>query len=50
MGRHFTYSSIPSYFSPNTIQIGVCTLGVVGIGVYPSPWVDMAMRVASTLF
>jgi NADH-quinone oxidoreductase subunit N len=30
--------------------IGVCILGVVGIGVYPGPWVDMAMRVASTLF
>ena len=21
-----------------------------GIGVYPGPWVDMALRVASTLF
>ena len=25
-------------------------VGVVGMGVYPGPWVDMAMRVASTLF
>jgi hypothetical protein len=25
-------------------------LGVVGMGLYPGPWVDMAMRVASTLF
>jgi NADH-quinone oxidoreductase subunit N len=28
----------------------VCLIGVVAIGVYPSPWVDLAMRVASTLF
>ena len=32
------------------VAIGVCVLGVVGIGVYPGPWVDMAMRVAATLF
>ena len=32
------------------VAIGVCALGVVGIGVYPGPWVDFAMRVASTLF
>ena len=25
-------------------------LGIVGIGVYPAPWVAAAMRVASTLF
>jgi NADH-quinone oxidoreductase subunit N len=30
--------------------IVICVLGVVGIGVYPGPWVDIAMRVASTLF
>jgi len=30
--------------------IGVCAIGVVGIGVYPGPWVTMAERVASTLF
>jgi NADH-quinone oxidoreductase subunit N len=30
--------------------IAVCALGVVGIGVYPAPWVTMAERVASTLF
>lgn len=30
--------------------IAICVLGVVGMGVYPSPWVDMVMRVASTLF
>ena len=28
----------------------VCAIGVVGIGVYPAPWVTMAQRVASTLF
>jgi NADH-quinone oxidoreductase subunit N len=32
------------------VAIFICLLGVVGIGVYPSPWVDMALRVASTLF
>ncbi|MBI4263511.1 MAG: NADH-quinone oxidoreductase subunit N, partial [Acidobacteria bacterium] len=32
------------------VAIGVCALGVVGIGVYPSPWVDVALRVAATLF
>ncbi len=30
--------------------IVICALGVVGMGVYPGPWVDVAMRVASTLF
>jgi NADH-quinone oxidoreductase subunit N len=30
--------------------IGICVLGVVGIGVYPAPWVDMAMRVAASLY
>ena len=32
------------------VAIGICLLGVVGIGIYPAPWVDMALRVASTLF
>jgi NADH-quinone oxidoreductase subunit N len=32
------------------VAIGVCALGVVGIGVYPGPWVDIALRVAATLF
>jgi NADH-quinone oxidoreductase subunit N len=30
--------------------IVVCVLGVVGIGLYPGPWVAAVMRVASTLF
>jgi NADH-quinone oxidoreductase subunit N len=30
--------------------IGVCVLGVVGVGIYPGPWVSVAQRVASTLF
>jgi len=34
----------------NLAGIDGATVGVVGMGVYPSPWVDMAMRVASTLF
>jgi NADH-quinone oxidoreductase subunit N len=32
------------------VAIAGCVIGVVGMGVYPSPWVDMAMRVAATLF
>jgi NADH-quinone oxidoreductase subunit N len=32
------------------LAIAGCVVGVVGMGLYPSPWVDMAMRVASTLF
>jgi hypothetical protein len=28
----------------------VCLIGVVGMGLYPGPWVDLVMRVASTLF
>ena len=32
------------------LAIAGCVLGVVGMGLYPGPWVDMAMRVASTLF
>ena len=32
------------------VAIAVCLLGVVGMGIYPSPWVAMAMRIASTLF
>jgi NADH-quinone oxidoreductase subunit N len=30
--------------------IAVCAIGVVGMGVYPRPWVVIAERVASTLF
>lgn len=30
--------------------IATCAAGVVGIGVYPGPWVDLVKRVASTLF
>jgi NADH-quinone oxidoreductase subunit N len=30
--------------------IAVCVLGVVGVGVYPGPWVALAQRVAATLF
>ncbi len=30
--------------------ICACALGVVGIGVYPGPWVEVAQRVAATLF
>jgi NADH-quinone oxidoreductase subunit N len=32
------------------VAIAGCVLGVVGMGLYPGPWVDMAIRVASTLF
>jgi len=30
--------------------IAVCALGVVGVGVYPAPWVALAQRIAATLF
>jgi NADH-quinone oxidoreductase subunit N len=32
------------------VAIAVCAIGVVGIGVYPAPWVALAQRVAATLF
>jgi NADH-quinone oxidoreductase subunit N len=32
------------------LSILICTAGVVLMGVWPSPWVDAAVRVASTLF
>jgi NADH-quinone oxidoreductase subunit N len=32
------------------VAIGVCALGVVGMGLYPGPWVELTMRVAGTLF
>jgi len=32
------------------VAIGVCVLGVVGIGVYPGPWVALVTRIAATLF
>jgi NADH-quinone oxidoreductase subunit N len=30
--------------------IVACVIGVIGMGVYPAPWVTLAQRVASTLF
>ena len=30
--------------------IFICIIGVVGIGIYPGPWVAAVTRVASTLF
>ncbi len=30
--------------------IAICMIGVVGMGVYPAPWVEMGQRVALTLF
>jgi NADH-quinone oxidoreductase subunit N len=32
------------------VGIGLCVLGVVGMGVYPGPWVTMVLDVAATLF
>ena len=32
------------------VAIGICLLGVVGMGLYPAPWVVAAQRVAATLF
>ena len=30
--------------------IAACLIGVVGMGIYPGPWVSMVMRIAETLF
>jgi NADH-quinone oxidoreductase subunit N len=34
------------------LRLGIlgCLVGVVGMGVYPGPWVTLAQRVAATLF
>lgn len=32
------------------VAIAVCVIGVVGMGLYPGPWVTLVQRVASTLF
>ncbi|MBI3050619.1 MAG: NADH-quinone oxidoreductase subunit N [Acidobacteria bacterium] len=32
------------------VAIGTCVIGVVGMGLYPAPWVTLAQRVAATLF
>ena len=35
---------------PLAVAIGICLIGVVGMGVYPGPWVSMTTRVAASLF
>jgi NADH-quinone oxidoreductase subunit N len=37
---------------PRLLGVGIviCALGVVGIGLYPGPWVAAAQRIAATLF
>ena len=35
---------------PLATAITVCLAGVIGIGVYPGPWVAAAQRIAQTLF
>jgi len=32
------------------VAVLVCVVGIVGIGVYPRPWVEIAQRIAATLF
>ncbi|HXH25672.1 MAG TPA: NADH-quinone oxidoreductase subunit N [Vicinamibacterales bacterium] len=32
------------------VAIAICVVAVIGIGVYPGPWVDLTMRIATTLF
>jgi NADH-quinone oxidoreductase subunit N len=39
--------SIPT---PLAAAIVACLIGVVGMGVYPGPWVAMVVRIADTLF
>ena len=36
--------------TPLAAGIVVCLVGVVGMGVYPGPWVAMVVRIADTLF
>jgi NADH-quinone oxidoreductase subunit N len=53
---HRMYIAAPTRREPVPIPgllataIAICIIGVVGMGVYPGPWVDLAMRVASGLF
>ena len=35
---------------PLGLAIMVCLIGVIGMGIYPGPWVDLVLRIASTLF
>jgi NADH-quinone oxidoreductase subunit N len=35
---------------PLAVAIGVCVLGVVGMGIFPGPWVAETARVADALF
>jgi len=35
---------------PLALAILICTLGVVGVGVYPKPLVELTLRVANALF
>jgi NADH-quinone oxidoreductase subunit N len=35
---------------PLALAIGICLIGVVGMGVYPGPWVELTTRVAGSLF
>jgi NADH-quinone oxidoreductase subunit N len=35
---------------PLAAAIVACLIGVVGMGIYPGPWVAMVMRIAETLF
>ena len=35
---------------PLAVAIGACLVGVVGMGVYPGPWVALTRRVAESLF
>ena len=32
------------------VAIAIGAIGVVGVGVYPAPWVALAQRIAATLF
>ena len=32
------------------VAIVICLLGVVGIGAWPAPWVDVTQRAAASVF
>ena len=36
--------------TPLAVAIVACLIGVVGMGVYPGPWVALVVRIADTLF
>jgi NADH-quinone oxidoreductase subunit N len=36
--------------APLQVAIVICLIGIIGMGVYPQPWVESCLRVALTMF